>query len=150
MITLTAIGPATIDDAIDLGLQWAQTAPAPREFDVETWRNSVRNWAIYFDHYARIVEDNLGQPRGFVMGAIRQLPWSTTRSAELHAIYVDAPLLETGTIQAILADFAEFAEPFGVSAVIIHQHEPWPAAMQEIIDELGFQSQRPAYARGTI
>lgn len=146
---LVPVRPDNIDSLIQLGAEWAHES-AVDSYDPESWRQSVRNYAILVDHCARLWQDNLGQPRGFVLGTVLALPHSAERRAQIHYIYLAPDHLELVNLQEIEAGFAAWAQEFGVEQIQAPDLVPMPAAYRLLFDEMGYGAQEPALSRGTI
>ena len=146
-MNLRQITPDTIDSAVLLGAAWAEQWSA--EFDIEPWRASIRNYAIYFDHYARIITDALDRPRGFALGAVRAIPHTGQRLAELQYIYLDPELQELDNMVAVLQDFELWGNQFDIDSIEIRDLAQRPGWYSAAYAELGFESDQARLVKGT-
>lgn len=133
---LKPVTPDSIDRVIELGPDWAQATDS--EFDIESWRASVRNYAVYFDHMARVIINPVGETVGFVMAAVRQIPHTGQRRAHVHYIYVDSRYHESATMIAIIAEIRSWAEQFQIDRIEIVPTTGWPEWYLQELAALGF------------
>jgi len=144
---IRSITPDTIDAAVLQGAAWAEQYDQP--YDIESWRASVRNYAVYFDHYARLIQDNIGQHRGIVLGAVRQLPHTGERLGQLHYIYLDPAVQELDNLVSILQDFGNYLEPFGTDRIEIECFTRLPQWYSDCLTELGYTADRRTVRKGS-